>query len=262
MLEAEAQDIENKAQRDDGERTHVTDRLKQLRIEIEQLENQIESLQQASQQGIAYAQPTPDEDDQQTKLLIAIGRLQAEREQAQREYDTQQPDTEALDMQQRVLEKIKDVVREEADRLNTALLKDFCELTTEIAQRIGAESINNMKCSALGKVALYKYGDTVSFKSINNEGERLRIKLAFFLALMQVAQTPHGGHHPRLLLIDQPGSAEMVTEDFQQLVAGFRQIDEQLGSNVQIICCTARTEADQATASSKIYDPQAPPYAF
>ena len=79
---------------------------------------------------------------------------------------------------------------------------------------------------------------------------------------MRIARDLGSGHHPGLLLVDQPGTAEMSPEDFQALVEVFYQIDAELAADLQIICCTARPEAQHASASSKIFGPQAPPYMF
>src|SRR5947208_9776695 len=55
--------------------------------------------------------------------------------------------------------------------------------------------------------------------------ERLRVKLAFFLAMMQLGREAGGGRHPGFLIIDQPGSNEMVPNDFSALAQVFRQVD-------------------------------------
>ena len=124
-------------------------------------------------------------------------------------------------------------------------------------------STRHFECGgALGRVELRKHGERVSFTGIQNEGERLRIKLAFFLAMMRLGREPALGRHPGFLLVDQPGSGEMVPEDFAALAAIFRRVDGELADHVQIICCTARREFEAATAPEKVYGPQNPPYAF
>jgi hypothetical protein len=130
-----------------------------------------------------------------------------------------------------------------------------------MAQAIGAESVSDVTCSPLGREDLQKHGKRVSFNGIQNEGERLRLKLAFFVAMMRLGREPGLGRHPGFLLVDQPGSGEMVREDFESLAVIFRRLDEELAEDVQIICCTAREEFGGATAAAKVYGAQNPPYA-
>jgi hypothetical protein len=167
-----------------------------------------------------------------------------------------------LELRVRVVEKVRDVLRDEADRRNHGLLERLSALTQDMARTIGAESISDVACSPLGRVELRKHGERVSFAGIQNEGERLRIKLAFFLAMMRLGREPGLGRHPGFLLIDQPGSGEMVPKDFAALAEIFRRADDDLADQVQIICCTARQEFEAATAPEKVHGPQNPPYAF
>lgn len=97
---------------------------------------------------------------------------------------------------------------------------------------------------------------------MKNEGERLRVKLAFFLAIMRLSREEGGGRHPGFLIIDQPGSNEMVVADFNALAQVFRRIDHDLGADIQILCFTARAQFQQATETTRIYGPQAAPFAF
>lgn len=262
VLQAEAAAIEAEAEYDDRGRKEIAQQLTQLRSELANLESQIEPLQEVSRQGLVFALPTPEEEAERAQLLTKKGRIQAELDIAKGRLDARQPDIDALEIRQKILDKIRELVRREADRLNGSLLQSLSLLTEELAKRIGAESITQLNCSAVGRVSLRKHGQEVTFKSVQNEGERWRIKLAFFLALMRIARAPESGHHPGVLLIDQPGTAEMSPEDFQALAAVIYQIDAEFAADLQIICCTARTEAEKATAPSKIYGPQAPPYAF
>ena len=146
--------------------------------------------------------------------------------------------------------------------MNSKVLTHLANLTQEMATRIGTESITDLTCSALGRVTLSKNDVEVSFGSIRNPGERLRVKLAFFLAMMRLGRVEHAGRHPAFLMIDQPGSAEMVDEDFVELAGILREIDRDYADELQIICFTARRPFSEATAAGKVYGPQAGKFAF
>ncbi len=244
-------------------RDAISARLVALRREIESLQVEIANLGDAARRGIVFALPTTDEEAEQTTLHERVGELQAELSMAQRRAESPRTSGDnPHELHVRVVEKIRGVLRDEADRRNSAVLERLSALTQDMARTIGAESISDVSCSALGKVSLRKHGERVSFTGIHNEGERLRIKLAFFLAMMRLGREPALGRHPGFLLVDQPGSGEMVSEDFAALARIFHRVDGELADQVQVICCTARQEFEAATATSKVYGPQNSPYAF
>ncbi|MBI3910682.1 MAG: hypothetical protein HY320_07090 [Armatimonadetes bacterium] len=262
-LGAEADEVKWEVEDMVLDRDRITTRLTAVYQEIEGLTAEAEGLKEATQQGIAYALPTPDEEADRSTLHEQVGRLRAELALAHLRAEPPTPTEErSLDLRVRVVEKVRDLVREEAARRNRDVLTRLSGLTQEMARTIGAESISDVTCSPLGRIELRKHGERVSFTGIYNEGERLRIKLAFFLAMMRLGREPGLGRHPGFLLIDQPGSGEMVREDFEALAQIFRRVDDELGNGVQIICCTARQEFEAATALDKVYGPQNPPYAF
>lgn len=244
-------------------RDSITDRLGDLRRELAAHESDIKELARAAQQGITYALPTAEEVTERSRLHEEVGRLQANLAMARQRADpSPSADEEDLDTRARILEKVRSVLRDEAGRRNHNILERLGALTQEMARTIGAESISDVTCSPLGRVELSKHGEHVSFTGIHNEGERLRIKLAFFLGMMRLGREPGFGRHPGFLLIDQPGSGEMVREDFEALAEIFRRVDDELSDQVQIICCTARREFEAATKCDKVYGPQNAPYAF
>jgi len=97
----------------------------------------------------------------------------------------------------------------------------------------------------IAAVELLKHNQPVAFTGIRNDGERLRVKLAFFLAMMQLAREAGGGHHPGFLIIDQPGSNEMVPNDFSALAQVFRQIDQEFGSEIQVLFEATRAQVQR-----------------
>jgi len=244
------------------ERQGLTSMRTVLRGELDRLTERSTLLQQAARTGLDYALPTDEETARRQVLAERIGALQAEITMARnRAQPTPADDTSAQD-RGRVVEKVRDVLREEAQLRNEQALQRLSALTTDVARRIGAESITDVTCSPVGQVQMYKHGQKVSFSGIRNEGERLRVKLAFFLAMMRLGTEEGLGRHPGFLQIDQPGSGEMVSENVAALAEVLRALDAEAGIRLQIICYTARAEVAEATDNSRVHGPQAPPYAF
>lgn len=261
-LEAEANQADQHVEYLERGRTKIGENLAELRRLIEALEVQIPILQQAVGNGIDQALPTEEENAEHERQLIEIGRCQGEVSILKTQLSVRKPDIEAMDSRVRILEKVRAAIKKEADRRNAIRMERLSALTQELARQIGAESISDLSCTSLGKVQMRKHGEVVHFTGIHNEGERLRIKLAFFTAMMRLGREPGLGRHPGFLLIDQPGSGEMVPDDFQELAAIFRQIDSEHADDMQIICFTARPQFFAATEPAKVYGAQAPPYAF
>lgn len=244
-------------------REAISGRLTEVQRDIDSSRTDLVSLQAAGNQGIVYALPTAEEESQRSSLQQDIGRLRAELTLARKRAEplTGSEDTEAAN-HIRVVEKLREMLSREAADRNHDILERLSSLTQQMAQAIGAESISDVTCSPLGRVDLQKHGKRVSFNGIQNEGERLRIKLAFFVAMMRLGREPGLGRHPGFLLVDQPGSGEMVREDFEALAGIFRRLDEDLAEDVQMICCTAREEFGEATDVTKVYGAQNHPYVF
>jgi len=261
-LEAEAERADQEVQYLERGRTTIGEKLAELRRTIEALEVQIPILDQAVGSGIDQALPTEEENAEQERQLIEIGRCQGEIAVLKSQLSVRQPDIEAMDNRARILEKVREAIKDEAERRNATRMDRLSVLTQELARQIGAESISDLSCTPLGRIQMRKHGELVHFTGIRNEGERLRIKLAFFTAMMRLGREPGLGRHPGFLLIDQPGSGEMVPGDFQELAAIFLQIDREHADDMQIICFTARPEFSAATEPAKVYGAKAPPYAF
>jgi hypothetical protein len=262
VLEAEAERAEQQVQYLERGRAAITERLAVLREEIGQLNIQLPVLKEAVAKGVERAFPTAEEQDERDRLLVEVGRSEGEKAAIRARLSVRQPDIEEMELRSRILEKVRTIVQEEAQRRNAVRLEKLGVLTQEFARQIGTDSISDLTCTSLGRVQMRKHGEQVPFSGIHNEGDRLRVKLTFFIAMMRLGREESLGRHPGFLLVDQPGSGEMVDEDLDALAAIFKQIDDQLAYDLQIICCTARPAFAAATAQTKIYGAQASPYAF
>jgi hypothetical protein len=262
VMEVEADACERRRKEAERDRDAIGQRIYHLHTELSALTTDIEQAQTASVQGLSYAFPTPQEEEEHDALLTKVGMIQRDLTIARERAKGRQPEIDRLDLHQRVVGKVREALKKEAARRNEDKLQWLGELTQDIARRIGAESVTNLTCSPLGAVQLLKHDQSVAFNGIKNDGERLRVKLAFFLAMMRLGREAGGGRHPGFLIIDQPGSNEMVPNDFSALAQVFRQIDQEFGSEIQVLCFTARPQFAEATDSSRIYGPQAAPFAF
>ena len=261
-MQAEADTYGKQIRGTEKERERIRSHSARVRQDMDTLMETIQQTQQAASQGITFALPTAEEDTEHDHLLTTIGTLQRDLTLTREKVTGQRPELQDLERYQRVTAKVREVLREEAATRNSNKLTRLAELTQDMARRIGAESVTSVSCSPYGGVTLEKHHQSVSFSGIKNEGERLRVKLAFFLAMMRLSREKGGGRHPGFLIIDQPGSNEMVPTDFNALAQIFQHINHEFGADIQILCFTARPQFQHATDSARVYGPQHPPFAF
>lgn len=235
--------------------------LRRVADEVKTVEAVLARVRAQATLSVTSALPTDEEQAEMDQLAEAIGTFRAQQRLLHQQTSQAEAQVAEWHQAERAAVALRHHLAREGEQRNAPLLARLSELTQQAAQAIGAQSITDVTISAKGSVALKKNGQQVPFSRINNTGERLRVKLAFFLAMIRLSREAGYGRHPGLLLIDQPGSAEMVDDDFEALARVLRQVDA-AHPEVQIICATARAGLQQATTPEKVYGPQNPPNAF
>jgi hypothetical protein len=261
-LLSEADALETRAEHDVRTRTHLNETIANGRAELERLDREEGGMQEVLRRGVDYVLPTPEEGRKRSELERQIGALGERIAAATAFIERHRTSGDGANLRAQVQERARAVLLGEAERMNQHVLSHLAKLTQEMASRIGTESITDLTCSPLGKVTLRKNGVKVTFSNVRNPGERLRVKLAFFLAMMRLGRIEHAGRHPGFLMIDQPGSAEMVEEDFVEFARILRETESDYADEIQIICFTARLPFAEATVQHKLYGPKAGKYAF
>lgn len=261
-LNAQALHWDQQASSAEQLRNGLNHQLNQLRQEQEDLAQKRKLLMSIAIQGHERITLSPDEEAHLAALYRQNGALEARITTLQQMLTTSNTDSKEAELAVKVAEKCRDILRKEAEKLNLSILQRLSTQTQRLAQQFGTESITDVSCSSVGKLKLLKHGTSMSFTAIHNSGERLRIRLAFFIAMMRIGREPGIGRHPGFLLIDQIASSEMVEDDCRALATTLRQLDQEYDKKVQVICFTARSKFEQATDPSKIYGTQAGKYVF
>lgn len=261
-MAASADELDALVERSSRVRDDITNEIRRVRSHAIALQEQLVGLERVLRQGIDYVLPTEEERERRSSLDRQIGAIRAKMSVADQVIARYKAGQDDALIRAKIHEKARGVLRNEADRLNEHGLAGFSALTEAMARRFGAESISEVSVSAVGALRLRKNGVQVSWGSIRNPGDRLRIKLAFFLAMMRLGRVEHAGRHPGFLMIDQPGSDEMVVEDFLAVAAALREIERDHEDELQVICFTARSEFADATVPGKIYGPKVGTKAF
>jgi hypothetical protein len=254
ILEAEAKRQERLAEEIGSRLAKVNRELEIARHSGHALQTKADLLRAEINENVPVGLPTREEAERRGGIHEEIGAINyeiKELEQLRLELGTDRQEHRS-----KILEKVRDVIKEEADERNREIGARLNELAQDVVVALGAEQITGIKCHPTGVVKLTKNGEDVAFSRIMNPGERYRAKLALFLAMMRLGCEAGIGRHPGFLMLDQLGAAEMVPEDLQALAAALRRIEQEFAARVQIICFTAKPEFREATVPEKVYGHQ------
>lgn len=126
----------------------------------------------------------------------------------------------------------------------------FKDLMLKQLTQFGLTNITDIIIDESLGINFFQNNTSNSFDKLN-EGEQLRVKISFFLSLIQLDIEYKVGRHPRFLIIDSPGKEEVVKKDLAGLSEVFKSIDKSLGKELQILIGTALPEFKEATTDPK-----------
>lgn len=125
---------------------------------------------------------------------------------------------------------LKAIVVETESRLKAVRDEFLEEVSTSLlryAQSFGMHSLSKAELRGNANLFLVKGGADTSFSKVT-KGERLRLKVATVLAMIQVGERRGIGRHPGLIMIDSPAAQEVAPEDLKGLLSGLEGVREEL----------------------------------
>lgn len=105
-------------------------------------------------------------------------------------------------------------------------------------QRFGLRNISEISIPESMEIRYKQLGEIKKFENFV-EGEQLRLKIAFYLSLIQLDVSENFGRHTRFLIIDSPTKEEADDEYLGGLVAELQTINNQFKDKLQIFIGTA-----------------------
>jgi hypothetical protein len=121
------------------------------------------------------------------------------------------------------------------------LLKDVSDRIVHYAQRFGMHTLTEASLKANASLSLIK-GETNTSYSKVTEGEKLRLKVATILAMLEIGEQKGVGRHPGLLMIDSPAAQEVSQADLEALVSGLQSVSKDI-PHCQIFVAGRSSEA-------------------
>jgi hypothetical protein len=121
------------------------------------------------------------------------------------------------------------------------LLKDVSSRIVHYAQRFGMHALTGASLKANAALSLVKGGTSTSYSKVT-DGEKLRLKVATVLAMLEIGEQKGVGRHPGLLMIDSPGAQEVSQADLDALVSGLQSVAKDI-PHCQIFVAGRSSEA-------------------
>jgi len=177
-----------------------------LQNEREKLEGEIDSYK--------------DRKELEHNLMRAEGQLNEVQRNFVADKNNDRIDTKIITEVVRNLEgRVKSVQNEILERVSKKILEN--------AKRFGLENYSQIQLKGGGQLSIVKGGKPTSYSKVT-QGEQLRLKVATMLAIISVSHLSGIGRHPGLLMIDSPGSQEIVGPDLEELMSGMAEVISEL----------------------------------
>ncbi|MGA0608700.1 large ATP-binding protein [Caldimonas sp. KR1-144] len=127
----------------------------------------------------------------------------------------------------RILTAVVNETEARVKAMRDGLLTDVSARLVEYAKAFGMENLSEASLKGNAALSLVKGGVPTSYSKVT-EGEKLRLKVAAVLAMIEIAEARGIGRHPGLLMIDSPAAQEVSPVDVDHLVAGLQAVSTKL----------------------------------
>lgn len=184
-------------------------KFEQARID---LENAAEELAKLSTSGTA-------QDEQ--KLRLEAARTEGMLDAVSKLVETDTGEEAELAVLAAADECAKDLVTAAAEDV----LKRSSTLIRDLVTRLGMRDVEEVALKRNAHVDLRKGGSESNFGRLS-AGERLRVRIATVIALLQASKQFGAGRHPGLLVIDSPAKEEMADANVEEMLDSLSELAE------------------------------------
>lgn len=200
----------------------VTAEAQELTKEFETARTQLEST--AADVATLSASGTAQEEQ---KLRLEGARLEGMLEAVSKLVQTDTGEEAELAVLTAAADYAKDLVEEAAE----TVLNRSSVLIRDLVKRLGMRDVEEVKLKRNAAVDVRKGGSESTFGKLS-AGERLRVRIATVIALLQASKQFGAGRHPGLLVIDSPAKEEMADANVEEMLEALSELASTV--NVQL----------------------------
>lgn len=228
----------------DTELEDAVDPLEALRVAVADAEQGVTGLREKHQAAEAQRREAEDAAVKgREKIDSARARLKAELElaRAQSALDTlrgavtDQPAAPGAHEELIVLRAASHLTKKWVKEDQGPLLESVSDAIAALARRFGSTNITSVKLKGNGNMDVLKGGANTTYSGLTN-GEKLRIKLAAVIALIELGHRDGVGRHPGLLFVDSPAAEEIPEADLKIMLEAMTAVAEE--TDLQIVVAT------------------------
>lgn len=202
--------------------TNVTAKAQELKRKFEatrkQLEVTAEEVAKLSASGTAQ---------EEQKLRLEGARLEGMLEAVLKLVQTDTGEEAELAVLTAATDCAKDLVEAAAGEV----LDRSSVLIRDLVKRLGMRDVEEVKLKRNAAVDVRKGGSESTFGGLS-AGERLRVRIATVIALLQASKQFGAGRHPGLLVIDSPAKEEMADANVEEMLEALAELAASV--NVQL----------------------------
>lgn len=168
------------------------------------------------------------------RIAMLDGRIQERSQPSEIE-----PEEAALTSDAHILEAVEASAGASAKSDFSEALASVSVQITTLGKTLGISNLEKATLQANAHLPVVKGGEKTAFGKLT-DGEKLRLKIALVVALLDVGTTSGLGRHPGLLIVDSLATEELNRENGELLLRELNRVAETHG--LQIITSTAHSE--------------------
>lgn len=168
------------------------------------------------------------------RIAILDGRIQERSELPETD-----PEEEAFSADSRILDAAEGFADDSAKSIFADALKSVSVQITELGKTLGISNLEKATLQGNAHLPVVKGGEKTAFGKLT-DGEKLRLKIALVVSLLDVGTTSGLGRHPGLLIVDSLASEELNRENGELLLRELDRVAKVHG--LQVITSTAHSE--------------------
>lgn len=176
------------------------------------------------------------------RLESQLGYLQGQLDQLKDQSNVGQAE-KLQGMKQKVviLQLAHQQLRQEVMNQHIDVIGSLERKATELAIRFGVANLAKVTLNDRFELIIHQSGSGQHFSRFD-VGERLRMKIAFHLAMLTLRARDDLGRHPGLLFIDAPAGQEMDKWNFKEILDVLASIRSECGDKIQILIASTKEE--------------------